>query len=278
MKSALITGCSAGGIGDALVREFQSRGLHVFATARSADKMAELATLDNVTLVEMDVVDEESIAKAVAAVAKQTGGTLDVLINNAGSTHIMTLADCKMADVKRVLDTNVFGVFAVTHAFLPLLIRAQGVVASIGSVNTVFHPPYQAAYNASKTALQGFSDTLRLEVAPLGVRVVLVQTGSVASRLFANVDDSQRCHLPEGSLYAPLKDKIEQRSFLDGVSWTPASTYAKQVASDLLQDKPKRVVWRAAVSTTAWFLQFLHLEWVVVSHICQHQSSLEINI
>ncbi len=260
-KTVLITGCSLGGIGDALAREFHSRGHRVFATARSKAKMAELEAL-GITTLEMDVTSLESISAAAATVrAAAADGALDVLINNAGLNYVMPFADCDMADVKRVLDTNVFGVFAVTHAFLPQLIAARGVVASVGSVNIALNPPYMAAYNASKAALMGFGQTLRVELAPLGVRVVTLVTGSVASKLFQNVP---ACQLPEGSLYTPLKDRIEKMDFIDGVTWTPAADYARDVASDLLRDKPKAVVWRAAVSTVAWCLRTFGWETMLV--------------
>ncbi|CAK7214793.1 NADPH-dependent 1-acyl dihydroxyacetone phosphate reductase [Sporothrix curviconia] len=250
-KSVLITGCSLGGIGDALAREFHSRGLQVFATARSAAKMTELAAL-GITTLEMDVTDEASVQAAAERVRAATGSQLDILINNAGLSHVMPLADCALADVKRVLDTNIYGVFAVTHALLPLLIDARGVVATVSSVNTVFNPPYQAAYNASKAAVTSFGHTLRVELAPLGVRVVTIVTGAVATHLFDNA--SPRCSVPEDSVYAPLKERIEKYDFLDGVDWTSAQDYARQVASDLLRPAPKPVLWRAATSTMAWLL------------------------
>ncbi|KJR82157.1 short-chain dehydrogenase/reductase [Sporothrix schenckii 1099-18] len=250
-KSVLITGCSLGGIGDALAREFHKRGLQVFATARNTAKMTELEAL-GITTLEMDVTSPESIKAAVAHVATASGGRLDILVNNAGLNHVMPFADCDLADVKRVLDTNIFGVFAVTHALLPQLRAAGGVVANISSINTVLHPPYQTAYNASKAAINTLGDTLRVELAPLGVRVVTIITGSVASHLFDNADE--RCHLPEGSVYAPLKERIEKKDFLDGIHWTPANDYARQVASDLLRTSPQPVLWRATFATMAWIL------------------------
>ncbi|CAK7204325.1 NADPH-dependent 1-acyl dihydroxyacetone phosphate reductase [Sporothrix eucalyptigena] len=262
-KSVLITGCSAGGIGDALAREFHSRGLKVFATARNTAKMAELEAL-GITALEMDVTDVDSVKAAAERVKIASGGRLDILINNAGLNHVMPLLDCDLADVKRVLDTNIFGVFAVTHAFLPLLIAARGIVASISSVNTVYHPPYHTSYNASKAAVNSFGETLRLELAPLGVRVVTLKTGAIATKLFDNAGDL--CHLPEGSVYSPLKERIEKFDFLDGVDWTPASVYAKDVASDLLKPSPKFVVWRGATSTMAWLLSIFGWSGMLVSY------------
>ena len=249
-KTVLITGCSKGGVGDALAREFHRRGHAVFACARSGAKMAELAALGIRTL-ELDVGSPAAIAAALEAVRGATP-RLDVLINNAGVNYVMPFADSAVDEVRNVLETNVVSVFAVTQAFLPLLIEAKGVIANIGSVNQALNPPYQSAYTASKAALAAVGNTLRVELAPFGVRVVTVVTGSVRSRLFDNADSRSR--LPQGSLYAPLKERIDKRDFLDGITWTSAEEYAKQIATDLLKPKPKPVLWRATFSTMAWFV------------------------
>ena len=93
---------------------------------------------------------------------------------------------------------------------------------------------------------------MRIELAPLCVRVVTIVTGGVESNFYNNAD--QRCHLPEGSLYAPLEVNIEKFDFVASVKWTQAPDYARQVASDLLRPKPKMVLWRASMSTFAWII------------------------
>jgi NAD(P)-dependent dehydrogenase (short-subunit alcohol dehydrogenase family) len=252
-KTILITGCSEGGIGDALAREFKSRGLTVFASARRLSKMAKLETLGIRTL-EMDVTSETSIAAALETIRAATdGGHLDILINNAGVNHVQPFLDTGMADLRRVFDTNVLGVLAVTQAFAPLLIASSGVVATIGSVNAVFNPPYQVAYNASKAAITSAGHTLRVELAPFGVRVVTVVTGSVRSKLFDNADES--CRVPPQSLYYPLRDRIEKRAFLDHARWTDTDEYARQVAGDLLKEGgPGPLLWRASFALVARLL------------------------
>jgi 1-acylglycerone phosphate reductase len=249
-KTVFITGCSAGGIGEALAREFHTRGHTVFATARDVAKMAALAEL-GVTTLQVDVLSEASVASAAEQVRKASPRGLDVLINNAGVTHAMPFTDCTAADLRRVMDTNVLAVMAVTQALLPLLIEARGVVASLGSINQVVLPPYHAAYNASKAALRAWGDTLRVELAPFGVRVVTVVAGSVSSHLFDNAPESQ---LPDGSRYAPLAGRIKERDYLKSAKWGPADEFAKQVAGDLLRPTPKPVLWRGNLSTMAWLM------------------------
>ena len=240
-KSILITGCSKGGIGDGLAREFMSRGLRVFAAGRDPARLAHLHDL-GITALILDVTDPASIATAAETVRHATDGRgLDVLVNNAGVNHVMPFADCAADDFRRVFDANVVGVFAVTQAFLPLLIDARGTVANIGSVNEVFLPPFQAAYNASKAAVAAFSDTIRTELLPFGVRVVHIKTGAVASNLFRSERPGDK--MPPGSMYSPCKDQVEDRSFLEGTRFATPEEYAKEVANDLL-GKPGPVLWR----------------------------------
>ncbi|EKG20605.1 Short-chain dehydrogenase/reductase SDR [Macrophomina phaseolina MS6] len=141
-KTVLITGCSAGGIGFALAQEFQSRGLHVFATARNPAKMSALAALPNVTLLTLDVCSPASVEAAAAAVMAQTGGTLDYLVNNAGSVYVTPILDVDIQKAKAMFDVNVWGVAAVTQAFAPLLVAAKGCVVNISSLAALLRAPY----------------------------------------------------------------------------------------------------------------------------------------
>lgn len=143
-KTVLITGCSAGGIGPALVEAFQKRGLHVFATARSVSKMGPLADLPHVTLLSLDVTSATSIAAAVKAVEAETGGTLDYLVNNSGAVYVMPGLDASIEEGKKMFDVNFWGVVAVTQAFAPLLIAARGTVVMNSSVLAYLTSPYMS--------------------------------------------------------------------------------------------------------------------------------------
>lgn len=260
-KSVLITGCSQGGIGDALAREFHARGLTVFAAARNAAKVAHLAGLPGVETVELDVTDEASVRRAAEAVAEATGGRgLDVLVNNAGVTQILPFADTPLADMRWIVETNLIGVFAVTQAFLPLVMKARGTVANVGSVNQVFCLPFSAPYNASKAALAAFSKTLAAEMSPFGVRVVHIMSGAVKTNMTAAEGDK----MPEDSLYEPLRDMIEGRRFIDEDRLPPAEKYARNVVNDLLGN-PSTILWRGGGASIARFLDAFAPTWLVVS-------------
>ncbi|KAL7629528.1 NADPH-dependent 1-acyl dihydroxyacetone phosphate reductase [Parahypoxylon ruwenzoriense] len=258
-RSVLITGCSEGGIGAALAVEFRARGCQVFATARDPNKMQSLSQ-QGIETFALDVTSDSSIAAAVASVQEATGGSLDYLINNAGVNHVMPFIDAKVDDFRRVIETNVVAVLAVTHAFLPLLIEAEGTVATVGSVNEIFCSPYQSAYNASKAAVHAVMRTLRVELAPLGVKFVTLMTGSVRTKIFDNAPTK----IPEDSLYLPIAEILEGREFLKEAHWIEPEVFAKQVVGELLRPKPKLNIWAGGMTTIAWFLSWLGWEGMLV--------------
>ena len=142
LKTVLITGCSAGGIGFALAEEFHKRGLHVFATARDAAKMSHLQKLPNVTLLTLDPTSGPSVKAAVESVKTQTGGTLDYLVNNAGQTIIMPTLDFDIETAKGMFDINIWGMMRVTQEFAPLVIAAGGTLVNVCSISTSVNTPW----------------------------------------------------------------------------------------------------------------------------------------
>ena len=154
-KTVLITGCSTGGIGWAMAKNFHQRGFCVFATARNPSKTADLAELSDVEILELDVTVPKTIAQCKEIVAKRTGGSLDVLVNNAGVEFNSPLLDTDVAEAKRLYDVNVWGPLAMVQAFAPLLVEAKGVVfnqSSIdGALNMVWagKSPSASAYSIS---------------------------------------------------------------------------------------------------------------------------------
>ncbi|RYO76831.1 hypothetical protein DL766_001878 [Monosporascus sp. MC13-8B] len=260
-KNVLITGCGPNGIGGALAREFQVRGHRVFASGLSEPLIAGFRDDLGMETVVMDVTSRASVEGAVARVAEATGGRLHVLVNAAGVLHISPFADTPVEDARRVFDVNVLGVWAVTRAFLPLLLAAaaaadgdgDAVVANLASINSVLRPPFLAAYNASKAAVEVLGATLRTELAPLRVRVVTLKTGGVRTDLFNNASPVK---LPQGSLYAPLREFIEERKMLEAGSYMDADQYARTVVSQLLRPSVKQVVWQGGMTTIAWILSW----------------------
>ena len=272
-KTVLITGCGPSGIGLALATEFHLRGHRVFATGLSDSLLAPAQDLGVETLV-LDVTSASSIEAAVAHIAKATGGRLDILVNNAGLMHVMPFADTDVDAARKVLEVNVLGVFAVTKAFLSLLLAAtdpqgrasrqvRSLVVNISSVNQVFRPSFFAIYNASKAALETLGGTIRPELAPLGIQVVTIKTGSIRTPLFDNAPPTE---IPENSFYHPIKEWIEKRQMLETARFIEPEEYARRVVSALLRPSIKPVIWVGGLSTIAWILSWLGWEGILVSY------------
>jgi len=261
-KTVLITGCSDGGLGSALALEFaNSPKFHVLATARNPAKMSHLREKSNITLLTLDVLSEASIKSCLATVSADFG-SLDMLINNAGTGFMTPLSDATDLDAcRRTFDLNVWAALAVTQAFLPLLTKAKGVVVMNSSVASVIPVPGMGIYSASKAALAMLTDTLRLEVAPFGIRVVELKTGTVESHFHEN---SGKVVLPANSLYAPIKADME--TLINGTSKEDtsrrmdASVWAKQVVGQLVKSDPPTKVWKGGAAGTIYWVTTLPLQ------------------
>ena len=193
-QSILITGATSGIGRDAALRLARAGHL-VLAGGRRPDALAALARdargrLEPVTL---DVTDPASVAAARALVERRTGGRgLDVLVNNAGYALPGPLEALAERDLRELFDTNVFGLLAVTRAFVPAMReRGQGRVVNVGSIMGRVAMPLLGAYNATKHAVAAMTEALRMELAPFGITVVLVEPGAVrtgfASRALAGL-------------------------------------------------------------------------------------------
>ncbi|MCJ1402294.1 hypothetical protein MMC11_005514 [Xylographa trunciseda] len=255
VKSVLITGASAGGIGSALALAFQKRGFHVFATARSPSKLAHFDHNPDITTLTLDVTSKTSIAKAFEevreklATIKSTG--LDVLVNNSGRGYVTPMLDADMEEARALFDVNFWGVIAVTQVFAPLLIGAKGTVVNISSISKGFNDPYRGMYGASKAAITIAGETMRLEMAPFGVKVVTVVAGVITSHFSANMPDFK---LPSNSVYLPIKTEIDKvANGTDLPSAMDVDVFAKKLVGDVLGGA-NGLVYRGRLATLSWFL------------------------
>lgn len=179
MKTVLITGSSSG-YGLETARHFHARGWTVVATMRRP-RPDLLPVSDRIRLVALDVTDPASIAAALEA-----AGPIDVLVNNAGIGVVGAFEATPMAHVRKVFETNTFGVMAVTQAAIPgFRERRAGTVVNVTSSVTLVSMPLAAAYTASKTAIEGFTGSLAHELAAFGVKAKLVEPGYAPTTRFA---------------------------------------------------------------------------------------------
>jgi 1-acylglycerone phosphate reductase len=247
-RTVLITGCSEGGLGAALAIAFHDAGLHVYATARNPAKMAHLAALGIETL-PLDVLSDASIAECVGKLSH-----LDILVNNAGGGYSMPISDLSIPEAKKLFDLNVWSYLAVTQAFLPLLLKSNGMVVNQTSLAAVVSLPFQSTYNASKAAMAMFSDSLRLELQPFGVTVVDLKTGSVTSNFQKNHLEATQATLPANSIYEPAKAAVEKT--LSGEEYLksgiPAGPWAAGVVQNLLKKSPPSNIW---TGKDAWLVR-----------------------
>ncbi|KAL9106014.1 MAG: hypothetical protein Q9227_008922 [Pyrenula ochraceoflavens] len=248
--SVLVTGCSDDGIGCALALAFARRGLRVFATARNTASMTNFQGLSNVTLLLLDVLDQKQIHDAVAKISKETGGTLDYLVNNAGRNRFMPLLDENIEEAKELYDTNVWAPLRLVQAFSPLLIEAKGTVLFIASVSGYLNVPWQGIYAASKRSLEILGDVLRLELAPFDVTVVSVVTGAVESRVHSHYQDWK---MPKNSRYVSVEgDFVKRAKGDDGSPRMENHKYAEGVVDKLL-NKPGSKIWYGAAASLVKF-------------------------
>ncbi len=176
-KTALVTGASAG-IGEATVRQLLAEGHTVFAAARRVDRMAPLAAA-GATVLPLDLTDDASIVAAMAAVQEQAG-RLDVLVNNAGYGSYGALEDVPLDEARRQCEVNLFGLARLCQLALPLMrAQASGTIVNVTSIGGKFGEPFGSWYHATKFAVEGLSDCLRMEVAPFGIRVVVIEPGAI---------------------------------------------------------------------------------------------------
>jgi NAD(P)-dependent dehydrogenase (short-subunit alcohol dehydrogenase family) len=225
MKTILITGCSSG-YGLETARHFHAQGWNVIATMRTP-RADVLPAAERLRVLPLDVTRPDSIAAAIEA-----AGPIDVLVNNAGVGLFGAFEATPMATVREIFETNTFGMMAMAQAVLPQFrSRRAGLVINVTSTVTMAPMPLVAAYTASKTAIQGFSTSLALELEAFNVHVKLVEPGyGPGTRFTANGTERMQGLIPEA--YAPFAQAI-----FAALGNPAAVTTAADVAE---------TVWRAA--------------------------------
>jgi len=185
-KSVVITGASSG-IGAACALHLDKLGLRVFAGVRRQTDAEALKSKASSRLVAiaLDVADTLSVSTAASAVAGAVGDAgLDGLVNNAGVVVTGPVEFLPLPELRRQLEINVVGQVAVTQAFLPLIRVARGRIVNMGSIAGRLATPFSSAYGASKFALEALTDALRLELAPWGISVSIIEPGAVATPIW----------------------------------------------------------------------------------------------
>lgn len=212
-RSVLITGCSSG-IGRHVVGGLQQRGYRVFATARRQEDVTELGKLGFEAL-QLDLANSASIRQCLAAVMAQTGGVLYALFNNGAFGQAGAVEDLSRDALREQFEANLFGMHELTTLVIPVMRRqGYGRIIQNSSLLGYVALKYRGAYNASKFALEGLSDTLRLELAGSGVYVSLIEPGPIRSKFRRNAWSAFRRHVDSarshhGGVYTALAERLQ---------------------------------------------------------------------
>jgi NAD(P)-dependent dehydrogenase (short-subunit alcohol dehydrogenase family) len=181
-RVALVTGASSG-IGRACAELLATRGMKVYGASRHPQPHAAFESLEPLR---MDVREGASVSEAIAGII-QREGRVDVVVNNAGMAIAGAVEDTLLEEAKDQFEVNFFGVLRVCRAVLPILREQRsGYIVNIGSIGGLVAIPYQGLYSASKFALEGLSESLRLEAGPFGVHVVLIEPGDHRTSITEN--------------------------------------------------------------------------------------------
>ena len=185
MRNVLITGCSSG-IGYCVAKGLKARGYNVFASARKAEDVARLEAEGFKTLL-LDLADPESVQDAVYELMLRTNSELYAVFHNGAYGQAGALEDITRATLEKQFATNVFGWHQLTNMLLPLMRqRNEGRIIYNSSLLGYIALPFRGAYNASKYAIEGLADTLRLELADTDIKLSLIEPGPIESRFRAN--------------------------------------------------------------------------------------------
>jgi short-subunit dehydrogenase len=253
----LITGATSG-IGRHAALHLARLGHRVFATGRSEKILAEIkasapASLETLTL---DVTSAESIAQAKAEVDARTGGAgVDVLVNNAGYGMLGPTEMISDADMRAQYETNVFGLMAVTRAFLPAMhARGSGRIINVSSIGGLITLPFFGVYNSTKYAVESLSDGLRVELAPFGIQVSLIEPGVIDT----GFTDRSMLELARfrsaDSRYAPVLARAEEMRKISDRSAVGPACISKAIERAATDRRPRarymaplRAAWTVAL-------------------------------
>ncbi len=260
-KTALVTGASSG-IGEATARALLKDGYAVFAGARRLERMAPLETL-GARLVFLDLADDASNVSAVETIMKETG-RLDVLVNNAGYGCLGALEDVSLAEARRQFEVCLFGLARLCQLALPIM-RSQGSgrIVNVGSMAGRFGEPFGAWYHAAKFALEGLSDCLRMEAAPFGVSVILVEPGTIRTE-FGGAAAESLIRASGETAYAPYARRHAKMLAWNELSKVPSSPegVARTIARAVRADRPKARYPTGAAARPMIFLRHIAPDWL----------------
>ncbi len=237
-KTALVTGASSG-IGKSAAEALLEAGARVYVAARRIEKMMELETLGAVS-VKMDVADEESVKTGIDTILEKEK-SIDILINNAGYGSYGAIEDVPLEEAKRQFEVNLFGLARLIQLVLPgMRNNRYGKIVNISSMGGRMHTPFGAWYHATKYALEGFTDCLRLEVSPFGIDPILIEPGGIKTDWGIIAAENLERTSGSGAYAAAAKISADGlKKMYSGSRLTDPGTISRTILKAVTARKPK---------------------------------------
>jgi NAD(P)-dependent dehydrogenase (short-subunit alcohol dehydrogenase family) len=253
-KVVLITGASSG-IGEATALRLKAAGHVVYAAARRVERMAGLAE-KGIHVLKMDVTDEASMAAGVQQILAEQG-RIDALVNNAGYGSFGALEDTPLSEARYQFEVNVFGLARLTQLVLPAMRQQRwGRIVNVSSIAGKIYEPLGGWYHATKHALEGLSDSLRMEVEGFGIGVVIIEPGGIATE-WGGIAAENLMKVSGNTAY---RDQAQRGAKLLGMGEkqaSPPEVIAKIIEKGITARRPKTRYHAGAASTTSLFLRWL---------------------
>ncbi|HEY5155023.1 MAG TPA: oxidoreductase [Acidimicrobiales bacterium] len=238
MRTVLITGASSG-MGKETAKKLLGEGYTVYVAARRIEQMRDLEAL-GATPLAMDITKEGDVVAAIERITADHGG-VDVLINNAGFGMYGAMEDTSIEDARYQFEVNLFGLARLTQLVLPSMRdKGVGTIVNISSMGGKIYTPLGSWYHATKHALEGWSDCLRIELAPFGIAVIIIEPGAIETE-FGDVLVGPMLERSGDTAYADLAQKVAaatRRSYAAG-NGSPASVIANAISKAIGAKRPK---------------------------------------
>lgn len=236
-KVVLITGASSG-IGKETALQLIKEGYVVYGAARRVNRMDDLVELGGHSI-EMDITNEDQVASCVQQIIKEQG-KIDVLINNAGYAIYGSVEDVTIEDARRQFEVNLFGLARLTQEVLPFMRKEKsGKIINISSIGGKIYFPLGAWYHATKHALEGWSDCLRIETKQFGIDVVIIEPGAISTE-FGDVVTGPMTTVAKDGAYEKITRKfVSTLTNLDQKDYSPPSVIADTISKAIKANKPK---------------------------------------
>ena len=241
-KVAVVTGSSSG-IGFETSLLLAKNGFHTFATVRNPEKAKAIRDVSDrgelpIQVVELDVNNDKSVNAAINKI-KDEANRIDVVVNNAGYSLIGALEDLSMDEIKAQFETNLFGTIRVIKAALPIMREQQGgTIVNVSSMAGRVGFPLFPVYSGTKFALEGVSESMRLEIDPLGIKIVLIEPGTIRSNFASNAIVGKKAADPS-SPYASQIETLQKSTTRFINQGTPAEEVAKVILNAVTIDNPE---------------------------------------